>query len=568
MKKVWLITVSIILVSGLALIGCDNGGNGETVEITFNAGNGEFSNGLGFRRVEIPKGGTVTPPTDVELKDHKLAGWTTDLEEDGTILTNSTRHNEDTTYYAIWEQDIFNVTGSWDYIGVNPSIAADDINVWMWEITSEAMTAVLAAIDGSVLRLHFDAREGRGEDRGGWSIGSIGTATSALDANVIGLWTLPGTGLVYYVDAEIDWIHDTLDDNKKLTVFVPVNNGDRLTKIELMEPKAARDPGDRPGVPAPPTDDLKVPPKAGEILVGAIDIVFGYFGDPTVGKGEIAGTAIDQIKALYAELQDKDESAILRFYVRNLLDNNRTSWGIGQINGEQVLSGSDGRENPLNVRANDINLSTIMELLGTGSTLDLNPYNEHAIVLIELWRGLPGEGDSISIMLGDTKVDDIVVIGRSVSVRMFTDGSGYEFVGTGGGHRHKFAWFTVDFGDYKLSDFTEVTFTFEVVSGMGSSATSRGGRRLALVAQSTEYGNAALSAHELPSGDGYLAVGQVTHPMDGIDPDYGEPLEITLEIDPDSIGDLDDHNILHLIIYEHTDPTSFIRISNIRFIEP
>ena len=106
MKKVWLIMLSIILAAGLALTGCNGDPDEDKVTITFNAGDGTFTGGAGngtsTRTVEIDRGGTITPPTDVTREGHTLVGWNTNAAALVPSLTASTVHNANTTYHAIW----------------------------------------------------------------------------------------------------------------------------------------------------------------------------------------------------------------------------------------------------------------------------------------------------------------------------------------------------------------------------------------------------------------------------------------------------------------------------------
>jgi len=572
----WLIAFfAIIAISFAGFVSCDTGGGGGgalTVEITFNASNIEdgyfLSNLLGFKRVTIDQGGTVTPPNDAFMEGHKLNGWNTLPTGLGEMLTPSTTHYEDTTYYAIWEQNIFDVTQTWN-ITDDPTQVETNVNVW--PLSVEMITKIKAAKYGSMLRLHFNAENGRGEDRNGWSIGSIGTATSSLDANVVSLWTKNNTPLIYYVDAEVEWLLDIIEsDGDALKVFVPVNNGDILTQIQLLEPKENREPNTKP-------QPYPLPPGHGSVgddgFVGTLTITYGYFGDPALGKGELTGDAIDLINYTFNHLAE-DEKGILRVWVYNTLDINRASWGVGQINSVEILRGASG----LSYYPNDISLERVVnELLVSRSSLDLNPYNSHAIVLVELWKNVPG---SITIKLGDRDVGNIFVQGRSGTVTHFEDKTGYEFAATGSGHRGKYAWFELDFGAKRLSNYSEIKFKFELVETNSADPD----RWLALYAGSTAIGNASLPSH--PSGGsnlapflgsswGYLVGGQVTERMGDeplTNPELGEIVEISLKIDPSLTNVHNNSQRLFLSIYEHTagsdgNGKNVIRISDIKFIE-
>lgn len=576
MKNSWIMALFAIFVLVFAgFLGCKDGGGGSTekVTISFDAGLGEFEDlGLNYTEFEINKGSSVTPPTDPVREGYKLKEWNTNQGGTGIKLTASVKHNEDTDYYAIWQQDDFNVTQSWDFSNVTPDIATDDNNVNIYNLTDDILSAIKAAEHGSVICLYFDATDGRGDNRNGWSVGSIGTATSALDAIVLGLWAPNPSGFIYNVEVELEWALELINDGDKLSIFVPKNNGDKLTKIELWEPKEDREPGELPTIPELPAD-ANVPPVPEAELVMEIPITFGYFGDPAAGKGDIMGDGITTILELWEEIKDSDvENAILRIWVRNLSNASRTSWGVGQINGMDSLSGAG----PLGDRSNDIQLERIIELLhikGESNVpiilteprdrLELNPYNDHIITCVQLWRGLPPSGPSISVMLGDTQVDDIVVTGRAGNVRMFPDATGYQFTATGTGHRGKYASFQIDLGDKSIADYKFIRFKLEVVS---ASATDR---RLGLMASATAFSSSLGSTHPGgSSGAGFLCTEQITK-ADVTVYNPTTPTEITLEIDPARVDVLGLRNtkVLFMSIYEHTDGTADIKITDIIFDE-
>ncbi|MCL2766032.1 MAG: InlB B-repeat-containing protein, partial [Treponema sp.] len=564
MKKTWLILFSIIMAAGLVFIGCPDTPppEGGPYEITFNAGEGVFPSGLGFRRLNTDANGKVTPPLDVELEGHIFKEWNTSSIGIGTTLTADTVHNSNTTYYAVWQQDTFDVLEDWDFTDIAPIVPPALQTINTWEITEDKLQALKDAEYGSVIRLYFDARDGSGTHRSNYGIGSIGTPTSMDDQNYVSLRTGPDTELVYYVDAEVEWLLDVLGSGDKLVIFIPIENGDMLTKIELMEPKEPRDVPERPTAPALPTVFAAEP--QGGTKIGNINITYGLLGDITVGKGDIAGTDLALINTTIANLE-AGNTVIMRVYVRNMLDeSNRLSWGIGQINESEVLQGANSQganaQGTDKDRANDLSLNTINDLISRDAEkLNLNPYNQHVITLIELWTA---PINTIDVKLGDTVVSDIIVNGRSGTIWYLDDNIGYQFSGAAG-HRGKFAWFGIDFGETRLSDYKEVKFTFEVVSS--SDAT----RRIALLAQSTPFANSSLTNHQdrpADSGIGYLASFQVTEAMATSIANSATPLEVTLKIDPTYAATLDDSGLLYLSLYEHTEATAVIKISNIEFI--
>jgi hypothetical protein len=82
-----------------------------TVTITFNAGEGTFTGGVGSgtstRTMTIPTGNVIPGgiPEDVELDGYTLVEWNTQADGDGDTLEATTVHPANTTYHAIWEED-------------------------------------------------------------------------------------------------------------------------------------------------------------------------------------------------------------------------------------------------------------------------------------------------------------------------------------------------------------------------------------------------------------------------------------------------------------------------------
>jgi len=577
MKKLsWIIALcAIFAMAFVSFIGCDPGSSGEMVTIQFRAGEGYFPvNDLSFRNVEINKGGTVTPP-DAVLDGYEIDEWNTAADGSGTVLTSSTRHDEDTIYYAIWFDNTFEVTQTW-VVGTDSGVSADPIlvetNVQKWEITDPILAAIREAETGSMLRLHFDATDGRtaddaveGSERSGWSIGSIGVATTADNADVIGLWAPQNAGLIYHVNVELEWVLGIIGNGNVLMVFTPTSNGDILTKIELLEPINTRNP------PARPTAHV-LPETRGQVgdegFIAALNISFGYFGDPRYGKGDILGDDLELIKSTIAGLTGIKQ-AVLRVYMRDMSPNeerNIAHWGVGQINEIPCLNGSNRSQGENNYRATNISGAQLNTILAANATrLVLNPYNDHAIILVELWAlEPPNTVVTFKNFDGATTGTAVALLSsRNVDLTAAQDGSSYEFVGTGGGHRGKFVSFELDFGTgNKLSNYQYVSFDLQVLGGPAN-------RRLALLAQSTAYANASLPNHQTTndSSNGFLAGYQVTIPMSASVNPVEAPLNIKLEMAPVFANTLDAHSKLFLCIYEHTDAAANIRISNIVFTE-
>jgi|GEM_PF-2088461 len=528
-----------------------------SVEISFRTGDGEFTGtGLGFRRVIIPMGGTIIPPEDVERVGYRLGGWNTTFAGTGTWLSQYTLHFEDVLYYAIWEQAAFDVTGEWDFYPGTPATVVGAF--YEWHLEGEIIQAMRAAEPGSQLRLHFDATGTTvGTNRSGWAIGNIG-----IPPDIIALTGPHGAELVYDIRVEADWLLEMLGEGgERLTVRTHGGNNDMLTKVYLLEPIEPRDnvPA-RPSAPPPPAETNRAPDPEGGYLVGSINIDTST-GNIATGHGHIVGGELALITDTMAAANAEGRDILLRVYVRNLTMPGATpSWGVGQLNGISLLDGAGYFPVHNHDRNNDISQADIERVLAVNANqIFVNVYNGHAVTLVELWtipRPVP-----MTIYLGDTPVGGRCHHGRSVNVTMIDDGTGFQFAGTGGGHRGKFAWFGLDFGDYNLSDFMEVRFDFQVLSDDGT-------RRLALLARNTPFPNASLPVHQTTnnSGAGYLAGFQVTNPMPtSINP--REPAEVVLTIDPTYAMTLDGSRRLYLSIYEHTPATANIRVSNIRFIE-
>jgi len=124
MKKYsWLAAIIVVFAMVFAFAGCGGagagggprgggGGGGTNINITFNAQSGTFPDGSHTRVVQIPTGGTVVPPIDVEYpyEGYTLKEWNTNRQGTGTTLTSSMTHNSATTYFAIWQDPEGNIT--------------------------------------------------------------------------------------------------------------------------------------------------------------------------------------------------------------------------------------------------------------------------------------------------------------------------------------------------------------------------------------------------------------------------------------------------------------------------
>ena len=584
MKKIWLI-LSIILAAGLVFMGCPTPSD-DNVKITFEAGDGAFPNGDKTRVVEIARGSTINPPTDATRKDHKLTGWNPSPFMTGIPLAATDIHNIDRTYYAMWEEEVFNITATWDY-STTPYSSEFGANVASWDIADERLAAVKAAVPGSKLRLYFDATgTSNGTNRNNWGIGSIGTATDALDAVVLGLHAASDATLVYDIDVEIEWLLEIIDASAtRVTIFTPLNNGENLKEIELLEPENPRDPGPRPGLPALPPN-MAADPEEGR-LIKQLDITYGFFGDPAIGKGQIAGADFELIQSTIDDLDLETERVMLRIYMRNLLeDSNRLSWGCGQLNGNQLLNGANSMVGDQNYDfTHEIVLGIMDGSLAMGTfappitSIDLNPYNLHAITLIELWV-VPYRFLNIDVDGTDVEVQ---VGARSGSIRYLPDASGFEFTKTAN-HRSSYSFFEIDLGSRKLSEFKEIRFTVDGVDTEGTSLSNDLTRRFALLASVPAIGAASLNTHAtggseaadqgVGSNHGYLAQGQVSFPMTESVHNDDFPMEIALRIWPAITGFTDNvaANALNaskvfLSIYEHANGAAVVKISNIMFVE-
>jgi len=585
MKRIWLILFSIILAAGLVFTGCAGDSGGDVV-ITFHVGDGEFT-GNAFATqipVTIKRGNTVTPPSATYV-DHELKGWNTEEDGSGTMLTSSTTHDVDTDYYAIWEDTAFEVTESWDFSEVDAKFMTDDPNASFWDIEGEIITKLRAAEEGSVLRLYFDATgTPNGSNRNNWAIGSIGTATSSADAKVIGLWSPQTAGLVYQIDVELEWCLDLLGvGGTKLTVFVPANNGDKLMKIELLEPMEERVPPVRPTAPPYPPNNVRGLDQEGKAdgFIAVIPITFGYFGDVAAGKGEITGDALELI---LEEIEKVEEPAqvVLRIWTRNTLGNDRSSWAdCGQINKVPSLiggaNGLGGLTDPANNRASNIphtGPNGIINLLGENTGLDLNPYNGQIITLVELWVITPPSAN-ITIS-GDTDVtQNVLLYVQTGTIKPITNG--FEYTGTAN-HRSSYPWFAVDLGGKRLSSYASIEFDYQLMSDPGTED-----RRLALIARTTAF-TGSFSSHETggsgqeyPKGsdNGFLATGQISKPAAAVEvdgkmtvPPIANPetkQKIILLIDPLEALKYNTE-VVYLSIYEHSNACT-MQITNIKLIE-
>jgi len=239
--------------------------------------------------------------------------------------------------------------------------------------------------------------------------------------------------------------------------------------------------------------------------------------------------------------------------------------------------------------------------IGAGDALEANTSHSADTIYYAIWDEIIVEVPlgSMFVMAGSTKIEDIEVkvsmSGSSArgTITHFEDNTGYRFAGTGAGHRGKYAWFEIDFGAKKLSDYKEIKFDFEVISSTDAD------RRIALIASTIPIGTASLGTHDNggsnivanPYGSdyGFLAAGQVTEPMGTTALLNTEtPKEITFKIVP-SVSMFEVQELLaadskppftdplaanalnaskvYLSIYEHTEANAVIEVSNIRFIE-
>lgn len=530
-KYSWLVVLFAIL--AFVFTGLLSCGEGVAVEVAFHAGDGYFSNGLGFKRLYTGSNGRLTLP-DVPVYDgFKFREWNTSANgHGGQILSASTVHTEFTLYYAIWDQDSFNVTETWDYSGT-PPVHAPSFNTWT--IDGEKITAIKAAEPGSMLRLHFDATGGTGSDRNGWGIGTIGNGGNDI-MDFLPLNAPSGSALIYFIDVENNWLLDILDlgDGTKLIVSTHLANGDMFQKAELLEPKEERgNVAPRPGKPALPKAELIVPPDPEGEHIANIVIDYGMAGDIAQGKGYISGDQLELMKETVANLQP-DERVLMRLWTRNdpigqsYQDRDTSSWtDCGRIGGDydQGALGIQGGplntalagEAPNNDRAHLYSDAQVRHLLGLGRDLFLNPYNGNIITLIELWV-VPYR--YLEIMVGGTKVSEIIVTGRGGNVTYLPDNSGIIF-GPTGDSRASYSWFELDFGaGKKLGDYKELQFDYDVITPASNSSSVR----IALIASIPALGGANLTAHitggsgqeaPLGSSNGWLAAFQVSAPMMG-----------------------------------------------------
>ena len=557
MKKIWLIMLSVILAAGLSFTGCETELTG-FVEVIFNAGDGEFSGGLGIRKVVIDNGGTVTPPDDPELFEHDFLGWASDPSAFTVTLSPNTTHTSRTTYYAVYEQNVFDVTNSWTFGNPHRYI---EPGVSTWDFSNQIMQALGDADGGSRVRLYFTSAV----NPASWSIGSIGTATDKYENDLIGLRVRDNNmGLTYFIELEVNWVIDTLTIAENASVFT---SGSNLIRLELLEPKPGKERLDtpRPGAPALPVAPITDPPVGGGELLDTINIHYGFFGDRTLGKGDIEGAELQKIKDAVADLDLEDERIMLRVYVRNNLNLNRSSWGIGMIGDTVGFTGAGANGD----KVNNLNHASVLSLLALNKPLSINIYNNHVITKIELWK-VPYVALNVTLVnsvSGDTIIGDIDVNGRNAEVVVLADKSGYTMSSTGGGagNRGKYAWFALDFGEKRLSNFKEIKFTYQLRNDPPNNT-----RRFGLLAQSFPYeGN--LDTHQTrptDSGVGYLAAYQVTEAIAAsTSGSTFTPVEMTLKILPQYAGTLDADALLYLCLYEHTSAGGSFIISNIRFIE-
>jgi hypothetical protein len=412
-KNRFFLPLILMVMAGIALVGCpDDGGGGTTgggdkIDITFNANNagygdpdvavplGKFSDDNSEqKKVNIDKGGTVTPPASPSAAGYKFVRWNTNRYDSaqGTVLTAATTHDSATTYWAIYEaeslENDFDLLEEWEFTA---SDRRTETGTWIWDLTDAQLEAIKAVPNG-LLVLHFDATaDTASTDRNGWGIGQIGE----VDGDYITLTSAQDATKIYEITVEISWVLDALGDGTTLSVMTQSSNKDELVGIDLYAPNDEnRTPPDRPR-PQEKPDSI---PMLYHDLIGEISTTGGSAADPVSGKGNIEGDDI----ALIKQYADK---GVLRFYLTS--EQNRTGWNDCGTVGTTVkdtsiqLTGGNGEW------LNDIKIADLLTKMGATETtltfIFVNPYNQCAVLMCELWY--PQEGVVIPEKIVELKVD-------------------------------------------------------------------------------------------------------------------------------------------------------------------
>jgi len=596
-KYLWLLALAAIL--AFSFTGLTSCGGGEIIEITFHAGDGYFSNGLGFKRLYSEADGKIAVPEEPTLERFKFREWNTSANgHGGSVLTANVVHTAATAYFAIWDQDTFIVIDEWDYSGTAPTPVGGSNT---WDIEGAKIQAMKDADSGSMLRLHFDATGGRGSDRNGWGIGSIGNGGLDPRQDYMPLNAPSGSAMIYFIDVEADWLLEILANGSgdKLVVSTHSDNGDMLKEVHLLEPKPEypREVGTRPTSPPLPANGGEAnPPDPDAVFIKIIEIDYGTSGDITTGKGHIMGEELQLMKDTVAAL-DENERIIMRLWTRNTpgapgdTGRDTTSWtDCGRIGGDYDQGALNISGGPIGAdRAHIYDDSQVRHLLGLGRDLFLNPYNGNVITLIEIWV-VPYR--SIEIMFGATKITDIIVGGRTGNALMIPDNNTGFIFGPTGNSRASYPWFEIELPEgKKLGDYKEIVFDYDIVDAAGTN-----NRRIALLASTTALGGSALASHftggsgqppetQLGSSNGWLAALQVTVPMLTALANSSIPTggtTVTLGILTElpaytvtvtgydgavtSLNSALAANKLWFSLYENTDGST-VKVSNIRFIE-
>jgi hypothetical protein len=588
-KYSWLALIACLAFVFVNFISCNKDAGGAAVEIIFDCGEGYFeSTGLGFKRVITGSNGRVNPPVDAVLENFKFREWNTDVNGHGNRVTSSTVHNDDTRYFAVWDQDSFYEMDLTDFTNIAPVLSGGSNT---WTIEGADVLALKNAKPGSMLRMHFDATGGAGSNRNNWGVGIIGNGGVDM-MDFFPLNSPPGAGFIYFIDVENNWLLEILDrcasGGDKLIVSLHAENGDMLQRALLLEPKEERNVGPRPG---PPPIPANIPNIDGGTRIGFLDITYGTSGDFTQGKGYIAGDELQLMRDTVSGLDLAADRVLLRIWVWNtgsFREQDMHSWpDVGQIGGGPSAGGFFISGARLRVdHAVSYTHDQVLQLLSLNRDIFLNPYNGHIITLVEFWV-VPYQ--FIEVKAGAETISDIVVTGRTGSVAHLADNTGYTFAGTDN-NRSSYAWFSVDFGSRTLRDFKEVTFDYEILTP------GTGGRRLALIAshQQSSVGGGNFTQHftggsnlgaPLGSNNGWLAAFQISPPMTESmeNADFtGTPGSVTLPIikvfDPATYGSVApsaaniaalnsalDASIVFFSIFENTVGAA-VRITNIEFV--
>jgi hypothetical protein len=328
-----------------------------------------------------------------------------------------------------------------------------------------------------------------------------------------------------------------------------------------------------------------------------------------LGAGEEASA--QQIKwvvtpQVKAKVQSGELNRLLLYIDSDLIDTSINGTGLSSVQMAMVTSKSDGSNNwnqndvPFGhgsrIAPEDIEDNILYYILDHTPEYDLFSWDYLEIVVQHGVSGggllnlnlvaaflapgdpddpLPPEPVEIGIKITDktgaSETENVIIRPRGGTANLIEvaeEAVGFEFIGGGSGHRSKYPWFRVDFGDKTLADFYQVKFTFEAKTGGGV-----GSRRLALIANPDGFGG-SLTAHATDnSSGGFLASGQVTI-QQGVNITTPSNQTVTLSISPSFAKEHNDwdsayetQNIVSLAIYEHTAAGSVYEITNIEFIE-